>query len=79
MAIEAFFDADGGKVADLSPAQEARALIESRFLSMRFHAEFIGLKMDRFVPRRCSAPRVPSTRWLARLPACPLAQPLRAP
>ena len=46
-AIEMFFDSAGNKVAALAPAEEARALIESRFLSMRFHAEFIGLKMDR--------------------------------
>ena len=44
---EAFFDSDGSQVDALSPEDEARAVIEARFLSMRVHAEFIGLKMDR--------------------------------
>lgn len=46
-SVEAFFDADDAAVDALSPAEEARAVIEARFISMRVHAEFIGLKMDR--------------------------------
>lgn len=44
-ATEVLFDADGTAVAELPAEVEARAVIEARFLSMRLHAEFIGLKV----------------------------------
>jgi xylulokinase len=46
-AVEAFYNGDDEAVDSLAPAEEARAVIEARFISMRVHAEFIGLKMDR--------------------------------
>lgn len=46
-AVEAFYNGDDESVDSLPPAEEARAVIEARFISMRVHAEFIGLKMDR--------------------------------
>jgi xylulokinase len=45
--VEAFYDGEDNDVESLSLAEEARAVIEARFISMRVHAEFIGLKMDR--------------------------------
>jgi xylulokinase len=46
-AVEAFYNGEDEPVDSLTPAEEARAVIEARFISMRVHAEFIGLKMDR--------------------------------
>jgi len=46
-AITAYFDAGGNQVDSLPAEQEARAVVEARFLSMRLHAEVIGLKMSK--------------------------------
>jgi len=46
-AITVLFDGSGGEVTELAAAQEARAVVEARFLSMRLHAEVIGLEMKK--------------------------------